>query len=215
MRTSSLSTTATPVTASATALYFAYGSNLLSSRLLARTPSARFVAVARLPGFELRWHKAASDGSGKCDIVPAAGRPSADLGGEGAQASQGVLGVLWRIAWAEKPALDAAETLGIGYDEATVQVQAVQAHTIQAGQASPVQVNPGPASPEQTWHTAWTYRAIKIDPMAAPYDWYQALVVHGALEHGLEDAYVQALRAVQHKPDTDALRAARHFALLK
>lgn len=212
MTSSTSSTPANPPAPATAALYFAYGSNLLSSRLLARTPSARFVAVARLPGFELRWHKAASDGSGKCDIVPAAGRPSADLGGEGAQASQGVLGVLWRIAWAEKPALDAAETLGIGYDEATVQVQAVQARTIQAG---PVQVNPGPASPEQTWHTAWTYRAIKIDPMAAPYDWYQALVVHGALEHGLEDAYVQALRAVQHKPDTDALRAARHFALLK
>jgi hypothetical protein len=44
---------------------------------------------------------------------------------------------------------------------------------------------------------------------------YHALVVHGALEHRLEDAYVHALRATQHKRDPDAERSARHLALLK
>ena len=50
--------------------YFAYGSNLLTCRLRQRTPSARVVDRAILRQHELRWHKAATDGSGKCDAVP-------------------------------------------------------------------------------------------------------------------------------------------------
>jgi len=49
-------------------LYFSYGSNLSSRRLLSRAPGARFVTVALLKGYHLRFHKAGRDGSAKCDI---------------------------------------------------------------------------------------------------------------------------------------------------
>ena len=53
--------------------YFAYGSNLLPSRLLARTPGAVVVGNAWLAGYALRWNKRGKDGTGKCNVVPAAG----------------------------------------------------------------------------------------------------------------------------------------------
>ena len=49
-------------------LYFAYGSNLCSGWLLARTKSARYVSVARLEGYTPKFHKwSACDRSGKAD----------------------------------------------------------------------------------------------------------------------------------------------------
>jgi len=95
-----------------TYLYFAYGSNMSSERLLARTPSAVSLGRARLPGYTLRWHKLGRDGSGKCDIE------SSDAPGAA------VWGVLYRIDGAEKDRLDAVEGLGVGYDEHTVRVEA-------------------------------------------------------------------------------------------
>ena len=53
--------------------YFAYGSNLLPSRLLARTPGAVVLGTAWLPGYALRWHKRGRDGTGKCNVVQEAG----------------------------------------------------------------------------------------------------------------------------------------------
>ena len=49
------------------AIYFAYGSNLLSQRLLERTPDAKPIGAAKLAGYALRFHKIGDDGSGKCD----------------------------------------------------------------------------------------------------------------------------------------------------
>jgi hypothetical protein len=79
--------------------YFAYGSNLLTSRLKARTPSARPVGIATLPGWQLHFHKVGSDGSGKGDIVPAADAV--------------VTGVIYRLRARELWRLDLAE--GAGY----------------------------------------------------------------------------------------------------
>jgi hypothetical protein len=159
-------------------LYFAYGSNMLSARLRERTPSARPLGVARLEGHVLRWHKAGRDGSGKCDIVAAA-TPLAH-----------VQGVVYEVALADKPQLDAAEALGVGYAEVETVVHL-------AGAAL----------------RARAYAALQTDPAVLPYDWYKALVVGGACEHGLSADYVAALQAVPARPDPDADRAARHFAL--
>ena len=41
---------------------FAYGSNMLTSRLRRRCPSAMPLGVATLIGYELRWHKKSKDG---------------------------------------------------------------------------------------------------------------------------------------------------------
>ena len=93
-----------------TFLYFAYGSNLLTARLVARCPSAVKVGNARLIAHRLAWHKFGCDATGKCDVV-ATGRPT-DI----------VHGVAWRIRRAERPALDFHEELGTGYTAETVRV---------------------------------------------------------------------------------------------
>jgi gamma-glutamylcyclotransferase len=157
-------------------LYFAYGSNLLSRRLLARTPSATKLCTGVLRQHELRWHKAGEDGSGKCDVL------------HSDDPSSLVHGVVYRIVAAERPVLDAAESLGVGYQLKQVLVEA------DLGQIRP-----------------WLYCAIRIDAEAVPYDWYQSLVVAGAREQGFPDAYVECLEAVYSKPDPDIARAKLHF----
>lgn len=161
-------------------LYFAYGSNLLSRRLLERTPSARKLSTGVLKQHELRWHLAATDGSGKCDVV-AAPEPTAE-----------VHGVVWQIALADKPRLDAAESLGVGYDEKQALIETQQGSV-----------------------QAWLYGALRIDPNAVPYDWYHALVLNGAQEHALPSHYLQGLQGVHRVADPDSERAARHYRLLQ
>ncbi len=97
-------------TNSKTFVSFAYGSNMLSSRIQERCPSARALGVAELHGYELSWHKRSKDGSGKCDVVQAKDK------------SKIVYGVLFEIAESEKRELDKAEGLGNGYEEKQVQV---------------------------------------------------------------------------------------------
>lgn len=164
-------------------LYFAYGSNLLTRRLRERAPSAQVVAVAALHGHVLRWHKLARDGSGKCDVVPA------PAGLTAAQAT--VWGVVYRLDPRDKPALDAAEDLGVGYAQQQVWVQA-----------------------EGAALQACLYQALLTDPAALPFAWYRDLVVAGALEHGLPPDYVAGLTAAPTQPDPDLARAARHARLL-
>ena len=80
-----------------TTLYFAYGSNMALARLRARIPSARLYRNARLPGYELKFHKKGADGSAKCDVVRSENR------------SLLVHGVLFEFDIAEKPILDVFE----------------------------------------------------------------------------------------------------------
>lgn len=95
----------------ATFTVFAYGSNMLTSRIRERCPSARALGIAELRGHELRWHKGSKkDGSGKCDILQST-EPNAI-----------VYGVLFEIEVGEKSTLDYVEGLGKGYDEKEVRV---------------------------------------------------------------------------------------------
>ena len=84
-----------------TCLYFAYGSNLLSTRLSARCPSARAVGVAMTDGWTVSFTKPGSDGSGKAGLVQ---RDSASHPG-----------VVYELAAHEMPVLDRIEGLGHGY----------------------------------------------------------------------------------------------------
>ena len=142
--------------------YFAYGSNMSTERLRGRTPSARALDVGRLMHHTLRWHKLGRDGSGKCDVEPAC-------------PSDVVWGVLFAVSWAEKPALDAAEGLGIGYFEKEVRI------ITDDGECR-----------------ALTYHANpdRIDSTLRPRDWYKDYVVRGAREHRLPSHYVRALEQV-------------------
>jgi cation transport regulator ChaC len=98
---------------SATFLYFAYGSNMCEQRLRAadRAPSARALAVARLPRYRLIFNKKSKDRSYKANIVRT-GRRSDD-----------VWGVVFEIADSDRAALDRAEGLGQGYEACTVVLQ--------------------------------------------------------------------------------------------
>ncbi len=91
-------------------LCFCYGSNMSRRRLQARVPSAQFIALAELPRHRLRFHKAALDGSAKCDAH------------ETGNSDDGVIGVVYEIADDEKPDLDKHEALGRGYDQKQVEL---------------------------------------------------------------------------------------------
>jgi gamma-glutamylcyclotransferase len=92
--------------------YFAYGSNLCSRRLRARTPSAVVVAVSKLQAHVLRFHKAGfRDGSGEGNAF------------ETGTATDVIWGAVYEIATAEKPQLDHAEGLGSGYVDRMVGVE--------------------------------------------------------------------------------------------
>ena len=90
--------------------YFAYGSNMSSARLLARTPGARSLGLHRLPRHQLRFHKAGKDGSGKCNAF---------YSGDPAHT---VIGILYELDSAEKPILDRIEGVGWGYEISQLQV---------------------------------------------------------------------------------------------
>lgn len=92
-------------------VYFAYGSNMGTARLRERAPSAKPIAIGRLPSHVLSWDKRSrADGSGKCD-AEATGR-SGDV----------VWGVLFELDAQDKPALDRAEGVGAGYVEKRVTI---------------------------------------------------------------------------------------------
>ena len=93
-----------------TKLYFSYGSNMSSRRLLARTPSATFLSIATLSEHRLEFHKISRDGSGKCDAVHTAHRNDC------------VMGVVFAMSAPDKKELDRKECLGFGYEEKTVTV---------------------------------------------------------------------------------------------
>lgn len=84
-----------------TCLYFAYGSNLLSTRLTARCPSARVVGVAMTDGWTVSFTKPGGDGSGKAGLVRNNGTAHP--------------GVVYELAADEMPMLDRIEGVGHGY----------------------------------------------------------------------------------------------------
>ena len=90
---------------------FAYGSNMLCTRIRCRCSSAKPIGVAELEGFKLHWHKRSrKDGSGKCDIVSAS------------SPQKRVFGVLFRVAKHQECLLDKAEGLGEGYTDIKIHV---------------------------------------------------------------------------------------------
>src|SRR5699024_2903387 len=76
--------------------YFAYGSNMLTARLARRVPQLVPVGPAWLPGHRLSFDLRGGDGSGKCNVAPAAG-------------DDGVYGVLYELDASRLQRLHAAE----------------------------------------------------------------------------------------------------------
>ena len=88
--------------------YFAYGSNMSIKRLTERTPSVQRIGLFMLPDHQLKFHKAAADGSGKCDIYLTN------------NVNDIIYGALYEIDVSEKHVLDKIEGLGSGYEEKEV-----------------------------------------------------------------------------------------------
>ena len=76
-------------------LYFAYGSNMLTERLLARCPSAKPLGHAEARGMTVSYSLGSSDGSAKAGLQKAPGKTAR--------------GVLFMIDLSERRALDLAE----------------------------------------------------------------------------------------------------------
>ncbi len=102
-----------------------------------------------------------------------------------------VYGVIFEISCSHKPALDRAEGRGKGYKEETVEVTA-----------------------KETTILTRTYIATRKERALRPYHWYKALVVAGAVEHGLPNTYVESLRVFDSTEDPNAKRRAENEALL-
>ena len=103
-----------------TMLYFSYGSNMSSRRLLERAPSAIFFSIATLKEHRLRFHKKSRDGSGKCDAEYTANPDDC------------VMGVVFMMSASDKKELDRKECLGFGYKEKTVTVMLENGDRIEA-----------------------------------------------------------------------------------
>lgn len=104
-----------------------------------------------------------------------------------------VPGVLFEIALADRPGLDEAEGVGFGYQRAD---------------DFPVTTGRNGKIVEAT-----TYLATRVDPRLKPYDWYLALVIAGAHQHGLDGEHLGALRRTEYVVDDDQQRKARAIAL--
>lgn len=93
-----------------TFLYFAYGSNMLTSRLTKRTPSAVCIGNGFVRSHRLTFDKVSKDGSGKAHIEHTG------------KDTDRVYGVLFRISTNEKTDLDREEGRGKGYKDYNVEV---------------------------------------------------------------------------------------------
>lgn len=99
-------------TTDTTFMYFAYGSNMLTSRLTAqdRAPSAVKVGIGFLDCRRLTFDKLSQDGSGKCDAEWTE------------KDSDRVYGVIFTIKSKDEEKLDKAEGLNNGYKKESVTV---------------------------------------------------------------------------------------------
>lgn len=161
--------------------YFAYGSNMLTSRLVARCASAKAIGLAYADGYTFAYAKRSLDMSAKGALVESR--------------SARAYGVLFTIDATEKARLDQFE--GPGYAcRADFEVLLVKDGT-------PV--------------FATTYLAKEQVSDLSPYDWYAALILAGATEHGLLHHAPDFLKGLPCEADPDLERVTRReaMALLK
>ncbi len=104
-----------------------------------------------------------------------------------------VWGVVFNIAHGEKPLLDLAEGVGAGYECKQVELETA----------------------EGAGTNAFTYYATHTDDKLAPFEWYAAFVIAGAIEHGLPSQYISDLSRIPCQPDPDVQRREANELILK
>lgn len=162
---------------------FAYGSNMNVNRLKQRVPSATKICNASLAGYKFSFNKRSNDGSGKGNIQQT--NIDEDV----------VVGVVFEIDEAEKPALDAVEGLGSGYNQTVIDLLDENGETFQA--------------------QVYVADANAVDDNLLPYDWYKEFVVTGAEQNNLPAAYVENIRNAGFNIDADEQRKQRQLAILR
>ncbi len=163
--------------------YFAYGSNMLTERLRQRCRGAKAVGVAVASGYILEFSKKSIDNSGKATLVIST------------EPKRQVFGVLFEIGLDDRPKLDEAEGKGSGYDR--------------NNKFSVTLLSDG----TQAQVTTYIASASAVDGSLKPYDWYQALVIVGAEQHELPEAYIASLREFIYIADQEPNRKGRKCAV--
>jgi len=161
-------------------IIFAYGSNMHTARLRARVSSAAPMGTGVTLGRRLGFHKRGLDGSGKADAFYT-GREQ-----------DRVWGVLFEIDPAHKPLLDRHESLGVGYDDVSVEV-------LCGGDIISARM--------------YVARSEMIDRRLKPFCWYHRFVLDGARLHGAPADYLEELARVEFDIDPDSKRRALHERL--
>lgn len=152
--------------------YFAFGSNMSVKRLRERVPSAIARGAYRLLRHDLRFHKQGMDGSAKCDAFYTGSEWDV------------IHGVLYTINSEEKPVLDQAEGLGLGYELKEVSVVSGQGRAV----------------------SAFLYYATHIDESLQPFSWYKQHVLVGAREAQLPMEYRARIESIEAIHDADRRR---------
>ena len=166
--------------------YFAYGSNMLARRLT--DPSRAPSAVAR----------GVARAPGFAVRFHKVGRDGSGKCTLVAAADDAAVafGVLYDVADTDADRLDRAEgVIAGGYVRHTVQLNLADGRATQA----------------MTYVAGDGY----VDAPRLPFDWYRALCVAGAVEHGLPAHYIEALQRASAAQDPDPVRAARMRRLLE
>jgi len=163
--------------------YFAYGSNMLTERLTDRCRSAQAIGIANAAGYVLEFCKKSRDESGKATLA------------ESNQPGKHVLGVLFEIENGDLCKLDKAEGMGNGYER----LDKFSANLLADGTQYGVKT-----------YIASTYA---VDDNLKPYDWYLALVIQGAIQHKLHEAYIAGLREIASITDSKPNRETREDAI--
>ena len=160
-------------------LYFAYGSNMSTKRFQQRVKTAKLIGQYMLLEHQLKFHKIGKDNSAKCDAYFT-----------GNQQDQ-VLGVVFNFESQEKPLLDIAEDLGIGYQEKKVKLVNRQGNMLEA----------------------YTYCAIKIRIDLKPFSWNKQHVIYGAKEAHLPDDYLNYIINYPEIIDSNQEREKRELSI--
>jgi len=130
-------------------VYFAYGSNMSSSRLIARVGGVEVLGHARLPDHEHRFSKLGQDGTGKGNVEPRAGSI--------------VHGVAYGLTPSQLGQLAAFEG---GYRQVDIEVLVADAMRLAA---TFVALSPGDAPPPSAEYVAHYRRGIVEHGLPRPY----------------------------------------------
>ncbi len=163
-------------------LIFSYGSNMNLNRLTQRVPSAVKVSNAFLPGYKLVCNKESKDGSAKANIA------KTNISGEL------VWGVLFNIDSKEKPLLDKAEGLGLGYNEDTLTFWNQLSNSYSA--------------------QVYIADSNSINNHLLPFDWYKEFIVTGGIQNKLPADYISQLQSIPCVPDPDEKRRLKNYSIL-